>query len=74
MKTIFERLFNFPFIVVKRMKRMKHVGICDSWATVAYSKNSEIAANEKNAKIKLVNLTLIHSGGKTKPNKTKLEP
>lgn len=56
------------------MKRMKHVGICDSWATVAYSKNSEIAANEKNAKIKLVNLTLIHSGGKTKPNKTKLEP
>lgn len=52
MKTIFifKRLFNFPFIVVKRMKTTKRVGICDSWITVAYYKNSEIALNEKNTK------------------------
>ena len=51
MKTIFKRLFNPPFIAVKRMKRMKHVGICDLWTAVAdilLKKNSEIADNEKN--------------------------
>lgn len=49
MKTVFKRLLNFPFAVVKRRKKTKHVRSCDLWVTVARYKNSEIA-NEKNTK------------------------
>lgn len=41
---------------------MRHVGICDLWITMAYYKNSEIAPNEKNTKIRPANLTLTNSG------------
>lgn len=64
MKTVFEEIFNSLFIAVKRMKRMKHVRICDLWITVPYYKNSEIAPTEKNTKIKWVNLMPINSGKK----------
>lgn len=49
MKTVFKRLFHFPFAVIKTRKKTKHVGSRDLWVTVAHYKNSEIA-NEKNTK------------------------